>query len=134
MMKYLTLALSLMLNVGAMTHKADANVVNVPYNETAPGQATALITQPVTVNSGIIDFSEQNNGIKPISNSIATVHGQLSQSINSVEFFKNPSPAVQQFFSEKPNQTYQFVEPLSVSKVAPFDSNITEINVTLTRL
>jgi len=130
-MKCLTLAL-VVFSAITIVQRASAQEVNVSHNETAPGQAAALATQPVTINKGRDYVIDQNDRLKQISNSIPAVNNQLSQSINPLDFLKDPSASFKKFFQEQPNQTPQPIDPSGISKVPPLDSNRTgSINVTI---
>jgi len=130
-MKCLTLAL-VVFSAITMVQRASAQEVNVSHNETDSGKAGALVTQPATINKSTDYVIDQNNRLKQISNSIPAVNNQASQSINPLDFLKDPSASFKKFFQEQPNQTPQPIDPLGVFKVPPLDSNRTgSINVTI---
>lgn len=128
-MKCLTLAL-VVSHAIAITFPAEAGEAKVSTPETTPGQASILVTQPLTINT------QQDNNINPtdrlqqISNSIGAVHARPS--LNPLNILKNPSGAVKQFFQQQPDPTRPPVDPLGVSKHTPLDSGTTGINVTVT--
>ncbi len=130
-MKRLILALFVMSCALTVTQRAYANIINVSDSETAPAsQAAALVTQPVMISRAAGDSVNQANRLKEVANSIGGVHNQLSPSFNPLDFFKNPSASLKQFFQENQNQQPQQIDPLGVSKVPPLDSeNIGSINV-----
>ncbi len=124
-MKYLTLAL-VVFSAITIIQRASAQEVNASHNETAPsqtpGQAATLVTQPATINQSTDDISDQNNRLKKISNSISAVHSQPSQSINPLDFLKDPSTSLKKLFQEQPNQTPEPRDPFGISKVPPLDA------------
>lgn len=127
-MKCLTLAL-VVSHAIAMTSPAWANQANVS-GETTPGQASTLVTQPLTINTQVGNNINSNDQLQQVTNSIGAVHAQPS--LNPLDILKNPSGAVKQFFQQQPNQTRPPVDPLGVSKRPALDSGTTGINVTVT--
>ena len=130
-MKRLILALFVMSCALTVTQRAYANIINVSDRETvSASQAAALMTQPVMISSATGDTINQANRLQDVTNSIGVVHNQSSLSINPLDFFKNPSASLKQFFQENQNQPPQQIDPLGISKVPPLDSqNIVSINV-----
>jgi len=123
-MKHLTKAFVILLSAIALTHPAYANEVNVSHNETDSGQAAALVTQPAMINRDAGHVIDQTDRLEQITKSIPSVHNQPSPSLNPVDFLKDPSASVKQFFRSSPNQTPPPVDPFGLSKLPPLDSEV----------
>lgn len=106
-MKRLILSFFVMSCALTVTPRADANIINVSDNDTTPGQAAALVTQPVMISSAGEPINQANR-LKEVANSIGALHSQPA--------------SLQQFFQQNQNQTPQQIDPLGVTKVTPLDS------------
>jgi hypothetical protein len=121
-MKRSLTALVVVLSTITATYPAFANEVNASPDETAPGKAATLVTQPASINSEADHSINQAERLKQITNSIPSVHDQPTVSLNPFDILKHPSTTLKQFLQEKPNPKPQPVDPLGVSKVPPLDS------------
>jgi hypothetical protein len=121
-MKYLNQLFIIALSAIAVTPAAHAQIIDVSHNKVTSNQAAALMTQPVTLHSEAGNTIEQNDRLKQITNSIQPVHTESSKSINPIDFFKDPSASLKQFFQENQDDTPQKIDPLESSKTPPLDS------------
>lgn len=113
----------LVVAISTITYPADANEVNVSDINNDYDQASALTTQPITIVKEAGNGSDQTNRLRQIADSIPAEKGQASQSINPLDFFKDPTASLERLTQENRNQMPEKADPLDFIRVPALPSS-----------
>lgn len=122
-MKHAIIVLVVAIGTITITYPADANEVNVSDINKDYGQASALTTQPIAIMKESGNGSDQTDRLRQIADSIPAEQGQASQSINPLDFFKDPAASLERLTQENRNQTPEKVDPLEFIRVPALPSS-----------
>ncbi|MEC4814059.1 MAG: hypothetical protein SAK29_12415 [Scytonema sp. PMC 1069.18] len=103
-MKCLLKALIVFMGAIALVPPASANEENLAPIVTDPGQASALVTQPLTINSGARNSSNRTENLRQVADSIRLVREGGCKKLDPFELLKDPGPKLKQCLQEKPTQ------------------------------
>ncbi|MBW4617667.1 MAG: hypothetical protein KME21_31650 [Desmonostoc vinosum HA7617-LM4] len=127
-MKFLLLALTVLIGALFVTPRAYANEENVSNTTNDQNQAAVLLTEPVTINDRWSNINQTNN-FKQTADSISIKQQRECQNINPLDFISDADTILKQCQKQTNNQTSP-TEPIEYLKVPRLDSGI---NVTVTK-
>jgi hypothetical protein len=125
-MKCLLTTLIILMGAIALTRPVAANEENHAPIVTDPGEASALVTQPITINSGTRNFNNRTENLRQVANSIRLVRDGGCTKLNPFELIKDPGAKLKQCLQEKPKQDVipKATDQIEYFKVPRLDSGV----------